>query len=152
VTLNGKVPPILETVNPTCELPFLTDKMLALFDYNSIVLYLQERFPAAEYLPEHPKLRAQIRQICAYMDSFATVGDGGMFQHGTGWWPQKVIDEIDALLEPRSTWLLGEEYSLADLYATTLLHRMLTHDVRVTTKMRCYMDRLFARPSFERSL
>lgn len=142
------LPPLLQSINPQGRLPFLTDKMLALFDYNSIILYLQERFPASEFLPEHPKLRAQIRQVCALLTYYADIKDGitPMFDSD---WRKTTIGDIDELLDPKATWLLGEEFTLADVFAAALLYKIAEEGFEdVPLGLRGYMCRLFNRISF----
>ena len=46
-------------------LPSMQDRDLFLIEHETIVQYLQERYPGETLLPSDPKIRAQLRQICA---------------------------------------------------------------------------------------
>lgn len=141
--IRGSLPHPLTEINHQAVLPFLVDKMLALKDIDTIIKYLEERFPCSELMPADPKIRAQIREMSTELRSHYDLSDDKtLFAVNT-------LAEILTYWQP-GWWLLGEEFTLVDIFAAPLLHR--AGATSHSQKLRQYMDQLFARPSFVASL
>lgn len=84
------------------EPPYLVDRELQLFDHWTIVQYMQERYPGEQLMPVDPQVRAQIRQMCVLLRE----GEGIDYRA-----------EIAELLDTRYPFLLGDMFTMADVYA-----------------------------------
>lgn len=152
--VRGDIPQPICEINPGGQYPLLTDKMLALKDYSAIVLYLQERFPAEELLPGHPKIRAQIRSVCAELEAWSTILDAGTYIHECDW-VQDRIDDLTYVLTGKNRWFFGNQFTLADVYAAPFLYRVCNSNWKALSLpklVREYCYRLFNRRSFRNSL
>lgn len=125
---------LLRQVNSALPLPYLLDQDLQLFDHNVVVQYLQERYPGEPLLPQDPRVRAQIRQICVLLRE--AKGD--------------IVPDLTYMLG-RSTYLIGE-FSMADIYAgADLRQRWQDGELQLPASVAVYWERLRARPAFKKA-
>ena len=155
------LPEDLMDLNPYHTVPTLVDRDLTLYDSRVIVEYLDERFPHPPLMPVDPVTRAQFRLA--------------LFRIETDWY--SIAEEADANADGKlgtkarkllresilqSTELFGarpyflsEEFSLVDCTIAPLLWRLPVYGIDLgkgAEAIEAYMDRVFARRSFQQSL
>lgn len=104
------------------EPPYLIDHNLQLFDHWVILEYLQERYPMNVFMPVDPAVRAQIRQICSMIRAM-----------------EVSQDELNIMLGHHKNFLLGDTFTLADIYAGV---RYDIYDNNGYKNLAAYIDRL----------
>ena len=117
-------------------LPNFQDRDLYLVAHESMVQYLQERYPGEPLLPSDPKIRAQIRQICTMVRS----GD------------RNLIADLEKLLGRGGPYLTGDEFTLADIYIGVRLHKLDIKNNRAAPVLAAYYKRLAGRQAFKDSM
>jgi len=127
---------LVASARNTVRLPYFQDRSLALFDHNVVLQYLQERYPGEELLPSDPQLRGQIRQICTLIRE---TEDG-----------HSIVSDLDSMLRGNE-YLVGREFSLADVYAGAWLQ---TSDLpeALPTRVDNYWKKLAARPAYREAV
>lgn len=110
------------------EPPYLIDRELQLTDHWTIVQYLQERYPGEQLMPVDPQVRGMIRQMCVFLR------DGDTTE-----------EELCEILPRRGAYILGDAFTLADVYAGAFL------TARAPTKVKTkeYLLRLLRRPTWK---
>ena len=156
-------PEDLPEVNPYNSLPTLLDRELALYQANVIIEYLDERFPHPPLLPVYPVNRAESRMWIYRIDrewssrlDVLTAGQGSReeLQQTRRELRESII--ATAPIFAQKPFFMNDEFTLVDCCAATVLWRMkpLGIDLRGPSArpLRSYMQRIFARPPFRRSL
>lgn len=161
VNVNGpELPEDLMDLNPYHTVPTLVDRDLTLYDSRVIIEYLDERFPHPPLMPVDPVTRAQFRLA--------------LFRIETDWYSlAEEADENDGKLSAKSRKLLREsilqsaelfgakpfflsdEFSLVDCTIAPVLWRLPVYGIELGSKAEAiedYMQRVFARRSFQQSL
>ncbi len=156
-------PAELADFNPYGTLPTLVDRDLALYETKVMMEYLDERFPHPPLLPVYPVARAESRQL--------------MFRIERDWAPmvhtiltskskdtvaraQKELRESLTAIAPifaEMPFFMSEEFTLVDCCLAPILWRLEALGIEMvktkqTKPLFDYMDRLFARESFQESL
>lgn len=150
----------LQELNPYQILPTFVDRTLVLYHAPIILEYLDERFPHPPLLPVYPIARAQARLLTYRMerDLYQLVDELATAT-------PKQADSVRQLLLERllglsplfakALYLLGEEFSLVDCTMLPLLWRLPKFGIELPKSakdIQKYMERHFARPSFQASL
>ena len=163
VDLNNK-PPDLAQHNPYNQVPVLVDKELALYESAIINEYLNDRFPHPELLPTDIVQKAQVRlYILFFVRELYRRIDILMSKKPNASRKEKTRAEIVGNLkqlsvvfkESGSKYLLGPEFTLADITLAPLLWRLPHFDIELTRQqlpLLTYAQRVFARTSFNLSL
>jgi len=149
-------PKALLDKNPSGALPTLEDRDTVLFQASVISEYLDERYPHPPLKPGSPAERARMRlavlrieqELYPLYEHFVA-GDSA----GAGESLREYLDAMDSYLA-RQEYFVGECYSLADVAMAPILYRLSPTgmDTAQWRHLEAYMDRLFERPAFERSL
>lgn len=157
----SNLPEDLIDLNPYHSVPTLVDRDLVLYDSRVIIEYLDERFPHPPLMPVDPVTRAQFRLA--------------LFRIEKDWYSQAQLieDAADKRAATRARKVLGEsiissadvfamkkyflsdEFSLVDCSIAPILWRLPVYGIEVpdaAKPVRKYMDAVFRRPSFLRSL
>jgi len=159
--LPNKKPEDLIDLNPYQTVPMLVDRSLALYESRIIMEYLDERFPHPPLLPVYPVARAKFRLM--------------MYRIERDWY--KLVEAIEKGAEKKAEkarkeltesllsidpifkeypYFISEEFSLIDCCIAPVLWRLPAMDVELPKKgtkhLRDYMERLFKRKSFQKSL
>ncbi|GMQ99987.1 MAG: glutathione S-transferase N-terminal domain-containing protein [Zetaproteobacteria bacterium] len=154
---DGAVPRELLDRNPSGKLPTLEDRNTILFEASVINEYLDERYPHPPLKPGSPAERAQMRlavlrieqELYPLYEEFQSARRKADVK-------AKLCDYLEALdtYMARQDYFVGECYTLADISMATVLWRLSPMGVDTTkwSNLEAYMDRLFERPAFERSL
>lgn len=152
----------LAELNPYSETPTLVDRDMVLYGTWVVTEYLDERYPHPPLMPVDPVSRSRLR-LMMYRMYRDWIDAGEIIETSSG--EKKVAaarkqlrdsliatDELFGL----SPFLLNDELSLADCALVPLLWRLPAYDIDLTPRnapQLCkYMDRMFRRDSFQRSL
>lgn len=155
------LPEDLMDLNPYHSVPTLVDRELVLYDSRVIVEYLDERFPHPPLMPVDPVTRAQFRLA--------------LFRIERDWY--SLVDEIESASDKKRTvrarkilresilassevfasrdFFLSDEFSLVDASIAPVLWRLEHYGIDLGAEGEAidgYCERVFARPSFRKSL
>jgi len=152
----------LAELNPYGETPTLVDRDMVLYGTWVVTEYLDERYPHPPLMPVDPVSRSRLRLVMyrMYRD---WIDAGKVIETSSG--EKKVAatrkqlrDSLIAAddLFGLTPFILHDELSLADCALTPLLWRLPAYDIQLTSrqtpKLNQYMERMFRRDSFQRSL
>ena len=156
-------PEDLAEVNPYNSVPTLLDRDLALYEVNVIIEYLDERFPHPPLLPVYPVQRALSRlwiyrierEWSSKLDILvAGRGSAADFVGAKGELRESIIST--APIFSRKPFFMNDELTLVDCCVLPILWRLKMLDINLRDKsarpLRSYMQRMFERPAFRRSL
>ncbi|MEW6611334.1 MAG: glutathione S-transferase N-terminal domain-containing protein [Pseudomonadota bacterium] len=149
-------PEDLEDLNPYGQVPTLVDRELVIYESSIINEYLDERFPHPPLMPVDPVSRAKARLLILridrdwFMPLFSTPQPSEKIK-------QLVRDGLTAIspLFNSQRFLMGDEFSLVDCAVAPLLWRLPHLGIELPASAKPilnYMERVFARDSFQRSL
>jgi len=151
------LPAKLLEINPYGKVPTIEDRGTVLFEASVVNEYLDERYPHPPLKPGSPAERAQLRlavmsierEIYPYYFEMA----GSEKKEGPMRKIRAYLESIDTYLA-RQPYFIGEAYSLADVTLAPILWRLgpMGLDTEKMPNLEGYMDRLFERSAFERSL
>jgi len=147
----------LHDVNPVGKLPTLEDRNTVLFDASVVNEYLDERYPHPPLKPGSPAERAQMRlAVLRIEQELFPIYDELEKATNKAEARKKISDYLEALdtYLARQDYFVGECYTLADVSLAPILWRLAAMgiDTAKWSHLEAYMDRLFERPAFERSL
>jgi len=147
----------LHDVNPVGKLPTLEDRSTILFEASVVNEYLDERYPHPPLKPGSPAERAQMRLAVLRIEQelFPIYAELEKARDKAAS-RKKMADYLEALdtYMARQEYFVGECYTLADVSMAPILWRLkaMGIDTAKWSHLEGYMDRLFERPAFERSL
>lgn len=159
----NNVPEDLVDLNPYNSLPTLVDRELVLYESQVIMEYLDERFPHPPLLPVYPVARAQSR-LLMYRIQRDWCGNVDTIIAGRS--KDTVIDRMRKELREsliavapvfsEKEFFMSEEFTLVDCCVAPILWRLPIMGIDLPPKhgkpIADYMDRIFARDSFQASL
>ena len=155
------LPEDLMDLNPYQSVPTLVDRDLTLYDSRVIVEYLDERFPHPPLMPVDPVTRAQFRLALFRIETdwYSIAEEAENSNDGKlGTKARKLLRESilqSAELFGARPYFLSEEFSLVDCTIAPLLWRLPRYGVDLgpdSEAIDAYMNRVFARRSFQQSL
>lgn len=155
------LPEDLMDLNPYHTVPTLVDRDLTLYDSRVIIEYLDERFPHPPLMPVDPVTRAQFRLALFRIETdWYTIAeetdisaDGKLGTKARKMLRESILQSSE-LFSARPYFLSGE-FSLVDCTIAPLLWRLPVYGIdlgRDADSIQEYMDRVFARRSFQQSL
>lgn len=155
------LPEDLMDLNPYHTVPTLVDRDLTLYDSRVIIEYLDERFPHPPLMPVDPVTRAQFRLALfrIEMDWYSiaqeveTSVDGKLGTKARKMLRESILQSME--LFGARPYFLSEEFSLVDCTIAPLLWRLPLYGIDLgkdAEPIEEYMDRVFARRSFQQSL
>ena len=109
--------------------PYYVDRDILIYDQNTLVQFLQERYPGEQLLPADPVSRAQVRQACALVSDLDV----------------DVFSEVEEILDTGSEYMAGRTFTLLDIYVGAWLSENYTID---NSSVRSYWERISARPAY----
>jgi RNA polymerase-associated protein len=155
------LPEDLMDLNPYHTVPTLVDRDLTLYDSRVIIEYLDERFPHPPLMPVDPVTRAQFRLALFRIEtdwySIAEEAENAL-DGKLGTKPRKMLRESilqSAELFAAKPYFLSDEFSLVDCTIAPLLWRLPVYGIELGSDAEAiegYMNRVFARRSFQQSL
>jgi len=155
------LPEDLMDLNPYHSVPTLVDRDLTLYDSRVIIEYLDERFPHPPLMPVDPVTRAQFRLALFRIETdwYSIAEEAENSSDGKlGSKARKLLRESilqSAELFGARPHFLSEEFSLVDCTIAPLLWRLPVYGVDLGPEaeaIEAYMNRVFARRSFQESL
>ncbi len=162
IEANGVTEEIFEA-NPYGTLPTLVDRDLALYESKVVMEYLDERFPHPPLLPVYPVARAQSRlwiyrverDWCGLIDVIVASPDSKKAEAARKEFRESLISIASIFTD--MNYFMNEEFTLVDCCLAPMLWRLPQLGIELPSNRQVkplldYMDRLFARPSFEESL
>ncbi len=164
IEVDGNHPPAeLAELNPYNSLPTLVDRDLVLYESKVMMEYLDERFPHPPLLPVYPVARAESRLYiyrierdwCSLVDSILTTRSDNVVKKSTKELREGILGIAPIFAE--KPFFMSDEFTLVDCCIAPILWRLpsLGIDIRPSKQSKpllSYMDRLFARESFQESL
>ncbi len=161
VSVDGPdLPEDLMDLNPYHSVPTLVDRDLVLYDSRVIIEYLDERFPHPPLMPVDPVTRAQFRLALyrietdwyALAEEIAAVEDKKQAARQRKMLKESILASAEVFAA--KDYFLSDEFSLVDASIAPVLWRLPHYGVDLEGDMAIgkYMDRIFARPSFQESL
>jgi len=156
-----ELPEDLMDLNPYHSVPTLVDRDLTLYDSRVIIEYLDERFPHPPLMPVDPVTRAQFRLALfrietdwySIAEEAEHSNDGRLGTKSRKMLRESILQSIE--LFGARPFFLSEEFSLVDCTIAPLLWRLPAYGVDLgadAEPIEEYMNRVFARRSFQQSL
>ena len=156
-----ELPEDLMDLNPYHSVPTLVDRDLTLYDSRVIIEYLDERFPHPPLMPVDPVTRAQFRLALfrietdwySIAEEAENSNDGKLGTKSRKLLRESILQSIE--LFGARPYFLSEEFSLVDCTIAPLLWRLPAYGVDLgpdAEPIQEYMNRVFARRSFQQSL
>ena len=149
--------------NPYGTLPTLVDRDLALYESKVVMEYLDERFPHPPLLPVYPVARAQSRLwIYRIERDWCTLSDRILLDPN-GDAGRDARQELNESLLGVATifkelpYFMSEDYTLVDCCLAPMLWRLPQLGIEIedgtqTKPLHDYMERVFVRDAFQKSL
>lgn len=157
----GEIPEDLHELNPYNTIPTLIDRDLVLYQANIIMEYLDERFPHPPLLPVYPVARAKSRLMMHRIEQdwyslvkiILTNKDASEVERAR----HNLSDSFISLnpVFADKPYFLSDEFTLVDCCIAPLLWRFFYLGVELPSRAKAvyaYMNRVFARQSFQASL
>ena len=155
------LPEDLMDLNPYHTVPTLIDRDLTLYDSRVIVEYLDERFPHPPLMPVDPVTRAQFRLALfriekdwySIAEEAEASSDGKLATRPRKMLRESILQSME--LFGARPYFLSEEFSLVDCTIAPLLWRLPVYGIDLgadAEPIEAYMNRVFARRSFQQSL
>lgn len=159
-TSSDSPPEELAEINPYNTLPTLVDRELVLYQANTIMEYLDERFPHPPLLPVYPVSRAKSRLMMYRINNdwyslVKTIQEG---DEAAAELARKNLADSLTTVNPvfaNSPYFLSNEFTLVDCCIAPLLWRLPQLGVQLPRSAKAifkYMDTVFSRDSFQASL
>ena len=154
------LPEDLMDLNPYHTVPTLVDRDLTLYDSRVIIEYLDERFPHPPLMPVDPVTRAQFRLALFRIekDWYSIAEEADAADGRLGAKSKKMLRESilqSAELFGAKPYFLSDEFSLVDCSIAPILWRLPVYGIDLGSDAEAidgYMQRVFARRSFQQSL
>ncbi len=155
------LPEDLMDLNPYHTVPTLVDRELVLYDSRVIVEYLDERFPHPPLMPVDPVTRAQFRLALfrierdwySLVDEIESAGDKKRSARARKVLRESILASSEVF--GARSFFLSDEFSLVDASIAPVLWRLRHYDIDLGPEgdaVEDYGDRVFSRPSFQKSL
>ena len=150
-------------INPNGKVPVLGDGELLLWESSAILIYLAEKFPGAELIPKDPTLRAEMHQWLVWQPGTynppVSALNGQLMFTPLEQQDAKQIADLRATVAANSEiiahrlgdqpYLLGS-FSLADIVMLPHLSGAAERGVALSQQVIDYLNRLQARPSWQK--
>jgi len=154
---DGDIPQDLLDRNPSGKLPTLEDRNTILFEASVINEYMDERYPHPPLKPGSPAERAQMRlAVLRIEQELYPLYEGFMAARKKTDARARLCDYLEALDSylARQDFFVSECYTLVDISMAPILWRLspMGIDTSRWSNLEVYMDLLFERPAFKRSL
>ena len=155
-----ELPEDLMDLNPYHTVPTLVDRDLTLYDSRVIIEYLDERFPHPPLMPVDPVTRAQFRLALFRIEKDwyslaeeADANEGRLSSKSRKLLRESILQSAE--LFAAKTYFLNDEFSLVDCSIAPVLWRLPVYQIELGSggaPIEEYMDRVFSRASFQKSL
>lgn len=157
---NTHKPEDLLDLNPYNTVPTLVDRELVLYDPQTIMEYLDERFPHPPLMPVDPvsRARARLALFRIAQDWYELVPALDSKGEKTSATARKTLSNSmtsSAEVFAAKPFFLSDEFSLVDAMVAPILWRLMKYRIELPRQARPvqeYADRIFERESFQASL
>lgn len=157
---NSHKPEDLLDLNPYNTVPTLVDRELVLYDPQTIMEYLDERFPHPPLMPVDPvsRARARLALFRIAQDWYELVPALDSKGEKTSATARKTLSDSmtsSAEVFAAKPFFLSDEFSLVDAMVAPILWRLMKYRIELPRQARPvqeYADRIFERESFQASL
>lgn len=157
------MPDELVELNPTGEIPTLIDRDLVLYHSTVIMEYLDERYPHPPLLPIYPVARAESRKLIMNIDSEWSKRVDIITGKGYRTTQRKrAMDELRSVVVSTNAefvnkqFFMNNDFTMVDCCAAPVLWRLEHLGIKLpnrqTRNLKNYMNRVFGRESFRRSM
>lgn len=157
------LPAELADFNPYNSLPTLVDRDLVLYEPNVMMEYLDERFPHPPLLPVYPVSRGSSRQLICRIEKDWSILVDGILSGTNAKTVEKQRKELReglisvAPIFAEKPYFMNEEFTIVDCCMAPILWRLPQLGIELPSNKQVkplldYMERLFARESFQESL
>ena len=157
------MPDELVELNPKGEIPTLIDRDLVLYHSTVIMEYLDERYPHPPLLPIYPVARAESRKLIMDIDNEwskrADIITGKGYRATQ---KKRALDELRSLIVSTNSefqnrqFFMNNDFTIVDCCAAPVLWRLELMNLKLpnrqTRNLKNYMNRVFGRESFRRSM
>ncbi len=158
--VNGMRPDVLNDLNPYETTLTLVDRDLVLYDAQSMMEYLDERYPHPPLMPVDPVSRANNRQFRYRIirDLYQFVSDVLSDNEIAAASAKKLLkDDLMAICPVFSQYgyFMSDEFSLVDICLAPVLWRLPSLDLKLgmpAKPLLAYADKIFERDAFRESL
>ena len=148
-------------LNPYHTVPTLVDRDLTLYDSRVIIEYLDERFPHPPLMPVDPVMRAQFRLALfrietdwySIAEEAESTSDGKLSSKSRKLLRESILQSNE--LFGARPYFLSDDFSLVDASIAPILWRLPVYGIDLGSQAEAiekYMERVFARPSFQRGM
>lgn len=155
---NENTHPAFRAINPMAKLPVLVDGEITITEVAAICAYLADKYPEKGLAPL-PGTQARGHYYrCLFLAGNtiepAMALAASQLSHpnpkSAGWGDlTRVLTTIEAII-PETQWLLGRQFSAADIVLGGLLDSLLTFGpMEVSAKVQAYVERLRQRPCYQ---
>ena len=159
--LGSELPEDLMDLNPYHTVPTLVDRDLTLYDSRVIIEYLDERFPHPPLMPVDPVMRAQFRLALfrietdwySIAEEAESTSDGKLSSKSRKLLRESILQSNE--LFGARPYFLSDDFSLVDASIAPILWRLPVYGIDLGNQaeaIETYMERVFARPSFQRGM
>jgi glutathione S-transferase len=152
-------------LNPNGKVPTLVDGEAAIWESNTILRYLCNKYGGKSFYPADPVLRSDVErwmdwQLSAIYGPYVAIFKEAKKPEGerASSWPQDAKDlkvQLDILEGgmSQSGWIAGKDMSLADIALGPIVHRCLGFPVELAglSRVRAWRDKIAARPAFKKA-
>ncbi|MCL4115634.1 UNVERIFIED_CONTAM: hypothetical protein GTU68_056385 [Idotea baltica] len=155
------MPDVVMELNPYGGLPILVDRDLVIYESRIAMEYLDERYPHPPLLPAYPVARANIRLLvhrvqrdwCSLVDTILSVQTKETVRSRARKELRESLIGVSAIFADKA-YFLSDDLTLVDCCLLPILWRMPLLDIDLkSAKPLCdYMERSFARDTFQQSL
>ena len=159
----SNIPAELSELNPYNSLPTLLDRELVLYNTTAMMEYLDERFPHPPLLPVYPVARAESRQFiyriekdwCPLVNVITQSKNKESVAKATKQLQESLITIAPIFSD--KPFFMSDEFTLVDCCLAPILWRLKVFGIdlprtRQVMPLIEYMERIFARDSFQESL
>lgn len=164
--------PEYTALNPRQKVPLLQDGDLVMGESAAIIAYLAKTYPdeAVALIPKDPETYARWLEWCFFivteLDSTSLYvmrrhdsnkglahiyGDAPGVVSQAAEYFQKQLKHVDVALSDGREYLLGDQFTTADILLTTCLTWAIDYDVAICDRAQVYLDRLIKRPAYRRA-
>lgn len=160
---SASVPAEISEINPYSTLPTLVDRDLTLYETRVMMEYLDERFPHPPLLPVYPVARAESRQFIYRIENdwcpLVRTITSSKNKDAVAAAAKELKDSLIAIapIFSEKQYFMSDEFTLVDCCLAPILWRMDSFGIKLprtrqTLPLLEYMERMFARESFQESL
>jgi len=158
--------PWFKAINPAGKIPVLADGDLTLTESAAIVMYVADKFPAAQLMPLEAAARADVFRWIFHVVTEVEPHLWAIAQHRFAlpedkrvpaleptliWQLARAMRPIEQALSSRA-FIAGDAFSVADILTTHCLTWALSAKLEgVGVACLAYIDRMRSRPAFERA-